>query len=85
MIAIPLPARLGLVDRPIVAMRSISRPAERTDRRGIRRRQDTCLPPRGPGTRQTKASAVSAGAGPYRSGCIVKLARPWLALRTAAE
>jgi hypothetical protein len=33
----------------------------------------------------TNASAVSAGAGPYFSGAIVKLARPWLALRTAAE
>ena len=32
-----------------------------------------------------KASAVSAGAGPYFSGAIVKLARPWLALRMAAE
>jgi len=31
------------------------------------------------------ASAVSAGAGPYLSGAIVKLARPWLTLRTAAE
>jgi hypothetical protein len=35
--------------------------------------------------RYTKASAVSAGAGPYFSGAIVKLARPWLTLRTAAE
>ena len=35
--------------------------------------------------RYTKASAVSAGAGPYLSGAIVKLARPWLTLRTAAE
>ena len=34
---------------------------------------------------QTKDSAVSAGAGPYLSGAIVKLARPWLTLRTAAE
>jgi len=33
----------------------------------------------------TNASAVSAGAGPYFSGAIVKLARPWLTLRTAAE
>jgi len=33
----------------------------------------------------TKASAVSAEAGPYLSGAIVKLARPWLTLRTAAE
>ena len=35
--------------------------------------------------RQTNASAVSAGAGPYFRGAIVKLARPWLTLRTAAE
>jgi hypothetical protein len=35
--------------------------------------------------RYTKASAVSAGAGPYFNGAIVKLARPWLTLRTAAE
>ncbi len=34
---------------------------------------------------QTNASAVSAGAGPYFKGAIVKLARPWLTLRTAAE
>jgi hypothetical protein len=34
---------------------------------------------------QTNASAVSAGAGPYFSGAMVKLARPWLTLRTAAE
>ena len=40
---------------------------------------------RGSGPRQTNASAVSGGAGPYRSGAIVKLARPWLTLRTAAE
>ena len=33
----------------------------------------------------TNASAVSAGAGPYFRGAIVKLARPWLTLRTAAE
>jgi hypothetical protein len=33
----------------------------------------------------TNASAVSAGAGPYFSGAIVKLALPWLTLRTAAE
>ena len=33
----------------------------------------------------TKFSAVSAVAGPYFSGDIVKLARPWLTLRTAAE
>ena len=31
------------------------------------------------------ASTVSAEAGPYFSGAIVKLARPWLTLRTAAE
>ena len=36
-------------------------------------------------SRHTNASAVSAGAGPYFSGAIVKLARPWLTLRTAAE
>ncbi len=35
--------------------------------------------------RYTNASAVSAGAGPYFSGAIVKLARPWLTLRTAFE
>lgn len=35
--------------------------------------------------RYTNASAVSAGAGPYFRGAIVKLARPWLTLRTAAE
>jgi hypothetical protein len=34
---------------------------------------------------QTKASAASVDAGPYLSGAIVKLARPWLTLRTAAE
>ena len=32
-----------------------------------------------------KFSAVSAVAGPYLSGDMVKLARPWLTLRTAAE
>jgi hypothetical protein len=34
---------------------------------------------------QTNASAVSGGAAPYLSGAMVKLARPWLTLRTAAE
>ena len=44
-----------------------------------------CLGTGSPEPRYTKASAVSAGAGPYFRGAIVKLARPWLTLRTAAE
>ena len=41
--------------------------------------------PGSPEPRYTNASAISAGAGPYLSGAMVKLARPWLTLRTAAE
>jgi len=49
------------------------------------RRRPTPAGPARPPPPHTKASAVSAGAGPYLSGAIVKLARPWLTLRTAAE